>query len=571
MSRLVALARAQAPLRRTLAAIAGRLVAARGWERLGYARRRDYATERAGVSDRHLQELAQVDAVLARLPRLQAAFLGGELTWTQARLLGRVATPEDEARWIAFARQRTARALAREVRAVDRCAAEASPSDPDDPEAERREAVKVACDGRVRSKWLRTRWLARRVAGERLPTWAYMESVAAEVLSAIPLDGAVGSEAAAPYGSTGESAADHAAGRKPGSTPANGCAPHGVGKGAPEAPPATIETAGLPAFLQKLIAGLDQADSFELDARLRRAVRLEQRLKAEMGPLLLEVARGRLHRALGFPNLDRFADEALGMAPRKAQALLRLERAGAVCPPLRAAYREGRLSWVQAHVLVPLLMLEPVFPWRETWVDHAQRVSVRRLEDDVDRAIATGDLDPDAHATRADSRDPQTGANPMGSEERVRIRFGAPRDVARLFRAALVTVQRRIERKTGRPSSQGEALDAMLDHATEVWSERPGRMPKKYRVFERDGWRCTVPGCTSYRNLHRHHIEFRSAGGSDDPRNCTTLCAFHHLRGVHAGTVGCSGEAPDGLRFSLGLRRGYPPLFLYEAGDRLVA
>jgi hypothetical protein len=169
------------------------------------------------------------------------------------------------------------------------------------------------------------------------------------------LDGEAGSEVAAPYGSNAASAADRAAGWKAVPIPADGCAPHGVGEEAPEAPPAPSEPAVLPAFLQKLIAGLDQADPF----------------------------------------------------------------------------------------------------------------------------------DPDAHATSADSRDPQTGAHPMGSDERVRIRFGAPRDVARLFRAALATVQRRIERKTGRPSSQG--------------------------------------------------------------------------------------EAPDGLRFSLGLRRGYPPLFLYEAGDRVVA
>ncbi len=83
------------------------------------------------------------------------------------------------------------------------------------------------------------------------------------------------------------------------------------------------------------------------------------------------------------------------MAPRKAQALLRLERVATLCPPLREAYRRGRLSWVQAHVLVPLLALEHAFPWRAAWVAHAQRVSVRRLEDDVDRAIASGVLDPD--------------------------------------------------------------------------------------------------------------------------------------------------------------------------------
>ena len=40
-TRVVALVRAQAPLRRALARVAGRLVEARAWERLGYARLRD--------------------------------------------------------------------------------------------------------------------------------------------------------------------------------------------------------------------------------------------------------------------------------------------------------------------------------------------------------------------------------------------------------------------------------------------------------------------------------------------------------------------------------------------------
>ena len=49
-------------------------------------------------------------------------------------------------------------------------------------------------------------------------------------------------------------------------------------------------------------------------------------------------------------------------------------------------------------------------------------------------------------------------------------------------------------------------------------------------------------------NLHDHHIRFRSGGGSNDPANRVTLCAFHHLRGVHADRVRCVGRAPDGLR-----------------------
>ena len=104
----------------------------------------------------------------------------------------------------------------------------------------------------------------------------------------------------------------------------------------------------------------------------------------------------------------------------------------------------------------------------------------------------------------------------------------------------------------------------------ESWGrDRP--LPKKYQVFARDGWRCTVPGCTAYRNLHQHHVEFRAAGGSDDLENCTTLCAWHHLRGIHGGAIRCRGRAPGGLRFALGLRGGRPPLMTYASGDLAMA
>ena len=101
----------------------------------------------------------------------------------------------------------------------------------------------------------------------------------------------------------------------------------------------TPRSAELPAFLAPLVAGLESADAVELDARLRRALRIEQRLLAEMGPLLLEVARSRSYRVRGCSNLAAFARDQLGMSPRKAQALLRLERACAVSPELREAFR----------------------------------------------------------------------------------------------------------------------------------------------------------------------------------------------------------------------------------------
>ncbi|TMA34462.1 MAG: hypothetical protein E6J87_06910 [Deltaproteobacteria bacterium] len=60
---------------------------------------------------------------------------------------------------------------------------------------------------------------------------------------------------------------------------------------------------------------------------------------------------------------------------------------------------------------------------------------------------------------------------------------------------------------------------------------------------------------------------FRSHRGSNQPSNLTTLCAWHHERGVHGYILRCTGVAPDGLRFELGLRGDGPPLAVYRSED----
>ena len=72
-------------------------------------------------------------------------------------------------------------------------------------------------------------------------------------------------------------------------------------------------------------------------------------------------------------------------------------------------------------------------------------------------------------------------------------------------------------------------------------------------------------------NLHDHHIRFRSAGGSDAMENRVTVCAFHHLRGIHKGILRCVGRAPDGLKWEMGIRPRWTPRMVYESGDVRVA
>jgi hypothetical protein len=144
--------------------------------------------------------------------------------------------------------------------------------------------------------------------------------------------------------------------------------------------------------------------------------------------------------------------------------------------------------------------------------------------------------------------DPDTGERECDT---CLVRFRAPRSISALFRAVHACVRR------GLGGTPGDALEAMLDHVIRVWGRR---YQAGVRVYARDGWRCAVPGCSSRQSLHDHHLVFRSAGGDDELRNRLTLCAWHHLRGVHQRLVRITGEAPYHLVFEL-------PLETFTSGD----
>ncbi len=500
--RLRELARAGAPLRRVVAALAGRVVAKKSWQRLGYARLGDYARERLGLSARSLQEFARVDAALAELPGLEAALVSGRLPWSKVRVLARFVCAGDEDRWIAFAERTGVRGLERACRAVDRGAAPGS--DEEGVSTEPVAWVRVRVPLSLAFKWRRTQEAASKGAGERLSAGDVLERVAAEAFSGLP-DGVMEAAGAADEGMQ----ADRSCPRPLDAAPCPPCLPAAGG------PPAPV---ALPRFLQPLLAGLPQADAFELDARLRRAVRLEQRLDAEIAPLLRHVTSAEYEWRTRYRSVAAYARERLGMSPRKARALLRLERVADVCPALRAAYRDGRLSWLQAQALAPLLLVDAEGGWREAWVAWAGRVTLRRLEAGVDHALWLRDAEPRVWAEereapeRIDARLGEDPADPAPAERQVcaqstgwfgdvPLRIRAEPAVARLFRAVLCRVRLVLERETGGLPSEAEAFEAMLDHAIESWGV-DDRWLRRHRVFEL-GTREGRPPLARYRSGDR--------------------------------------------------------------------
>jgi hypothetical protein len=142
----------------------------------------------------------------------------------------------------------------------------------------------------------------------------------------------------------------------------------------------------------------------------------------------------------------------------------------------------------------------------------------------------------------------------------VEVQVIAPASVVGLMRDALDAFA-----EPGAP--RWLALARVLAHVIATWEALPRHRDP---IFARDGWRCAVPGCSSRRNLHDHHLHFRSRGGGNAQANRLAVCAAHHQHGIHRGYVRASGLAPHAVRWQLGVRQTGSPLLAYIGERRCV-
>lgn len=453
-ARLRRLMARRAAVRPRLGALALAFVAAKGHERLGFASLGDWSRERIGVGARTVREWARVWRALGALPMLREAVLAGEVSWTVARLVVGLATPETDAACAESVRFRSARAVEAMV-AVAKAAEAGGGREPAPDRSSDRTRIHIHTSRVVATKWVAACEIARRAAGENLPSWQCAEAIAAEAVAA--------------FGSPEL--------REP----------------EPKQRPLRFAAEDADPFRARTNAAVPAPPDFvgrrprELDGRLRAALVELQAVDFEVGVVLKQVAGRGLWRELGFRSFDDYVREGLDLAPRTARRLVRIARAPEA---VATAFRAGQITLLKAEVLL-----------RGGDVAVAETTTLRRLEEDVPE-----------------------------------FDFSAPREVAALFRAMVARV----------------GLEAMLDEALATWLSMRGRV---HPVVRRDGYRCSVPVCTARRNLQVHHVVFRSRGGGDEAENLTTLCAWHHLRGVHEGRIAIDGRAPDGLVYTLGVGR----------------
>lgn len=552
---LQAACRAEAEARLALGMHARLLLRRQSYRRLGFVRLGDYARERLGMSARAIEEAAFVATRLTNLPRIAGVFLGGGLSWTQVRLLVSVATVATEAAWVRVARSRSIGVLSATVaahRSPNRDAT-APAFDDDLVDGEPVALLRIECPGRIRSLWRRACELASRVAGEPLSAWRAAEAIAAEGIAARPM---------------GSSIADRvmAALLRLAQRPPRGDR-ESVETSVVEldARPASSDNEAVAADTARPLTSLPETSNPRvIDAHLVATVQTLRTVEPRIGRLLRVLVDHHLYRMLGFRSLDAYVRERLGLSTRKVWALVRIERAIRRAAPFAKAYEEGRLSWVRTLTLLPVVDRTTV----DAWLRRSDAVTVRRLHDEVGFVLDRRDLDGQFASLQPPPLDSalgvQIGARPGATKVVTKsvtdvveiadseVRFAGPVSVTALMRDALDVFS-----VSGEP--RWRALERLLLRVIADWEAEPSHRDP---VFARDGWRCTVPGCTSRRNLHDHHVRFRSRGGGHERGNRTTVCAAHHLHGIHAGLVKVTGTAPAALRWDL-------PLFSC-IGDRYV-
>lgn len=562
------LSRLRNPVEWRVARLLERLGHGSGYLDLGFARLSDYARERLGLTARRVQTLLGLARRLGPLRRVAAAYESGVLSQSQAALVARVAVASDQERWILRAKSLTVRRLTQEVlealtqreggmraevAGVPDVGAIAMACDEEDAG----ETVAWSGPARLRPLWDEALELARRSGGVDEPTHGCVEFIAADFLAGAP-DGPRVPAACPVVGKQGGPGA-----AEPDGTDLFEAILGAIEPKTPRGADADRLEASLP---DAVIEGLNDTPRL-IDLRLRRLVALRQNLAWHQGRLLRVMAARRLYRHLGFLSFSRYCQERAGLSARRAWQLVALDRRLVSLPRLAAAYRTGELSWVRASAIAGIATEATEADWMRV----ARSVTVRRLRAEVGLAMAVQGARPPGLASdgrvqlsapraagAGETRAGETGAAETGAAEtalsdgegRVQIRFWAPLEVASLWRQAIAASRVALGRERAADvagPAEWECVEHVLEAFVAAWSVRKtAAWQRRYRIFERDGWRCRVPGCSSRANLQVHHVVFRSQGGGEDDGNLVTLCATHHLRGIHQGRLRCH-ALPDGL------------------------
>jgi hypothetical protein len=621
---------------------------------LGFSSLGAYAVERCERSVRWVEAARCLARRGEALPGLRRAVATGKISWTMGEVLARVATPVDEARWLALAESRTVRQMqhlveeaAPAARAADTLRTGGAVTfelpvgeigrDGAGAEAghwasgDAGELCTLTCTVDREDAWLfeATRCLLDQL-GERgvaNQTEALLAEAQGTLLALLP-GGAIDLGCSRGADMAQQRWLEQL--RRWRAEAEALCERQVLGAIASARAPVLAGSVGQVAIAASLgLAPLEHATGVALDRQVRAVSAALARHELELSQLVLRLHRADGWRRLGYATEAQYARERLGvsrssLAARRALAL-RLER----LPGVAAALAAGQIGVEAALQLVRIATPKT----EAAWIERATRRTIKHLREEVAASLTAvrlaGELDcppPDdaemaafqtleqtvVSGRFAQSERPDDGLGARGSvgvagdarqlveptcesrsawcvmlgslaawlagglqmsagprttpcracslAGRVTLRLRVSRDTFAWWRGLEAQARRWLPRWM----SWLRFLCLSMWHA---WRHLLGARVAYGHIYVRDRFKCTSPVCNR-RDVTPHHIQFRSAGGSDDAENVTSPCTWCHLYGVHGGRIRASGTA-DHIYWELGPRNA--PTLVVHGRDRLLA
>jgi hypothetical protein len=371
------------------------------------------------------------------------------------------------------------------------------------------------------------------------------------------------------------------------------------------------------------LAALESMNAHGLDGVLRGLSRSLSRHELELSRLVLQFHRADGWRGLGYASEAQYASERLGMSRSSFVArrtlAFRLEK----LPRVAEALGAGQIGVEAAVQVVRVATLGT----EAAWVERAQQRTIKHLREEVAAALVavrlSGEADclPPADAEmgafhaleqavvsgRACQSRP---AHDAPIERDGAVRWAEPGSVSR--RAWLVMLGSLAEWLEGglqmsaarAPSpassvaSKGRTeLRLRMSRANYAWWRGLEVQARRWlpggtswlwflclslwnawrhllgtsvaygHIYIRDRYRCSSPVCNR-RDVTPHHLQFRSAGGSDEDENVAAVCTWCHLFGVHGGRIRAAGTA-ERIHWELGAADC--PCLVVDGRERVAA
>jgi 5-methylcytosine-specific restriction endonuclease McrA len=491
--------------------------------RLGATSLSEYALEILGEKVRTVYQWYEVARAVADKPLLRRAVACGAVTARKAILLSKVAVGEAQAAWVVLAMELTERELRDRIHDLDREA----------PDLLEIETMVIRLSPRQRDRVNRAISFAKILIGLSAPEWRCIEVLCQEFLGS--------------WGSYRSRAWDRRLEKM--------CE---VGREGEEKGPESEEErerkyrkwieswAGRLGAVQSRLAAYEEAmavvdvtdEELERDRtdeelvpllheRILRLIRARRKLDEPFGRLARIALDLRIWESFGYPTVELYCRERLGISASTLRTRAWLERRMAELPELRAALESGRISYTKA-VLV---------------ARRATRADVTAILSEVESMTYQDSETRDRDRTEREER--ASG----------RKRIWSPRDTAVTIRLALDTMRRYARRAGGERIGEDEAAARIADHFVKTWTE-PIRVqlrrvpPERWELMMRFGGICARPGCR-LAAVHIHHVIYRSRGGGEERTNLIPLCAACHLKGQHAGNLLIEGRSGKRMVWTL--------------------